>query len=85
MIDKPADLEATKARQGARGTNVFWILAFSTALALIVVAVVWFVQAPRLAQTNPGTARNQAVAGQFHTPALPPAAPALQPGTRNGT
>jgi hypothetical protein len=70
--DQPVDLEATEARQGTRDRRVFWMLAFSTALAAILLVAIWIYHAPRLASVGPGTVRSPAVAQTFHGPAMPP-------------
>jgi hypothetical protein len=76
--DHATDLGETKARQGAWGQDVFWVLAFSTVLAIIILAAAWIWRAPQLAGVGSGAASNPAVAQAFHTPAQAHPAPALE-------
>jgi hypothetical protein len=81
--DHPADLSETAARQGAWGQDVFWVLAFSTVLAIIILAAAWIWRAPQLAGVGQGPARDAAVAQTFHTPAQAHPAPALEGARQN--
>jgi ABC-type uncharacterized transport system involved in gliding motility auxiliary subunit len=78
---------ATPARQGLRGTHLFWVLVIGTALAAIGLFLAWTWKAPSLAAADAKLASTHAQsAPAFTAPepapiASPPAAdqPAPQP------
>jgi len=63
-------VKETPARQGIRGTGLFWVLVVSTVLAAIGLLAAWVWRAPPLAHVNADNGRPAA-----STPAPEPAAP----------
>jgi hypothetical protein len=60
----------TRARQGIRGTGLFWVLVVSTLLAAAALFAAWMWRAPQLAHANSDNGKPSA-----STPAPGPAAP----------
>ena len=61
-------VNATRARQGIRGTGLFWVLLISTFLAAAGLFAAWMWRAPQLAHANTDNGKPGVSA-----PATPPA------------
>jgi len=78
---------ATPARQGLRGTHLFWVLVIGTALAALGLFLAWTWKAPSLAAADAKLANTHAQSGpafnapepapvtQSDAPPAPPRAP----------
>jgi len=64
-------LNATKARQGRLGRDVFWVLLISTLLALVGLLASWVWHAGSLAATEPDAPRQAETARAFDAPPPP--------------
>ena len=62
-------MNSTRARQGALGRGVFWVLVVSTALAFAGLIAAWLWYAPSLATGSPGPQDRLEEAQQFQAPA----------------
>ena len=72
--DRP-NLNATRARQGRWGRQVFWVLVFGTLLAALGMFAAWTWRAPDLASTEPTQFEAQQKAQTFDLPEPPPPNP----------
>lgn len=73
--ERPATLNATRARQGRWGRQIFWVLVFGTLLAALGLFAAWTWQAPDLAATEPTKAEQQQKARTFDAPEPPSPTP----------
>jgi len=69
--EKPI-VNATRARQGRWGRDVFWVLVFGTLLAALGLFAAWTWRSPDLASTEPTHFEAQQKARTFDTPEPPP-------------
>jgi len=72
-------LNATRARSGRMGVHVFWVLVFSTLLAILAMFAAWTWTTGDLAAVKPRLNQQAADAPAFHAPQ--PAAVVNQPAT----
>ena len=72
-------LTATKARQGALGADVFWVLVISVVLAALALTLAWIYRAPALSASEANNAKRPAVAHIFHAPPSQPIQSAAPP------
>lgn len=70
---------ATKARQGALGADVFWVLVISVVLAAVALTLAWIYRAPDLSASEANNATRPAVAHIFHAPPSQPIQSAAPP------
>ncbi|MDB5418249.1 MAG: hypothetical protein JWP50_1668 [Phenylobacterium sp.] len=61
-------LDATRARQGRMGRNIFWVLVFGIALTVLGFAATWAWKAGDLASTQPKAAAQSADAAGYSAP-----------------
>ena len=70
-------LNATRARQGIRGTGLIWVLVISTFLAAAGLFAAWMWRAPQFARANSDNGKPSVSA-----PAAPTPTPAPAPATQ---
>ena len=68
MTDMHPDLNATEARQGRRGRHVLWILVISTALIVVIYAIVWLANAGPLSNKHGSAQADPAAAASYSAP-----------------
>jgi heme/copper-type cytochrome/quinol oxidase subunit 3 len=69
--ETPPRMNATQARQGRLGRDVFWVLLVSTVLAFGALIAAWTWNSDRLDATEPNNARQARDAVTFEAPAPP--------------
>jgi hypothetical protein len=80
--DRPTTINATRARQGRLGRNIFWVLVFGIVLTVLGFAATWAWKASDFAAVQPSHAARQANAAHFQAP--PPSAATRQNDQRGG-
>jgi hypothetical protein len=64
-------VSATRARQGIRGTGLFWVLLVSTLLAVVGLFAAWMWRAPQLARANSDNGKPVAASTTARSQAAP--------------